>query len=166
MRKTSVMVINTTPIIALTAALGDLQILASLYQQVIVPYEVCQEIMAGGKQGFAVAEFEAATFLKKWQTPVPISPFLSNSLDRGEAAVIQLALTENISTVCIDEAAGRRVARLYELSLTGTLGILIRAQREDYPVNISQAIERMRNNGIWLSERVVRMALEQAHKFP
>jgi predicted nucleic acid-binding protein len=35
---------------------------------------------------------------------------LLNSLDAGEASVIQLALNERIRTVCIDESAGRRLA--------------------------------------------------------
>ena len=161
MPKTTTLVINTSPLISLVAALGDLNVLDSLYQQVLVPWEVCQEIQKGGADGFAVAEFEQATFLKKYPTPVEIPPFLSKTLDRGEAAVIQLALTAGISTVCIDEAAGRRVARLHDLSLTGSIGILIRAQREGYPFAMPQAIAQMREKGIWLSERVVRVALEQ-----
>ncbi len=46
-------VINTGPLIALVAALGDLAILKSLYHKVHVPYEVSMEIMANGAQGFA-----------------------------------------------------------------------------------------------------------------
>lgn len=65
--------------------------LQSLYNHVLVPFEVCQEILTGGSSGFAIAEFEAATWLQKQQTPLNISPLLLNSLDRGEAAVIQLA---------------------------------------------------------------------------
>ena len=34
-----------------------------------------------------------------------IAPILVNSLDQGEAAVIQLALDKNSQTVCTDEAA-------------------------------------------------------------
>ena len=127
-------VINTSPLISLVAALGDLTVLRSLYTEVLVPFEVCQEITAGGKDGFAVAEFEAANWLKKKETSLSISSFLLNSLDLGEAAVIQLALDENIKTVCIDEAVGRRIARLNGLSLTGSIGILLRAKQSGYPL--------------------------------
>jgi predicted nucleic acid-binding protein len=48
---------------------------------------------------------------------------LLNTLDRGEAAVIQLALDEGVHTVCIDEAAGRRIARLNGLSVRGAISI-------------------------------------------
>lgn len=155
-------VINTSPLISLVAALGDLNVLQFLYTEVLVPFEVSQEITAGGKDGFAVAEFEAATWLQKKETSLNISPFLLNSLDLGEAAVIQLALNENIQTVCIDEAVGRRIARLNGLSLTGSIGILLRAKCSGYPLQMQQAIQRMQNRGIRLSSKVIDFALEQA----
>lgn len=147
MPETESIVINTAPLIGIVAALGNLDVLLTLYTEVLVPFEVCQEILAGGSSGFAVAEFEAAHWLQKMSSPIEIAPVLLNSLDQGEAAVIQLALNEGIKTVCIDEAAGRRIARLRGLSLTGSIGILLRAKREGYPVSIKQAIERMINEG-------------------
>lgn len=161
MPNTKQIVIDTSPLISLVAALGDLTILESLYHQVIVPFEVRQEIQRGGTNGFAVTEFEQASFLKKWDKPIEISPFYIKSLDCGEAAVIQLALNERIQTVCIDEVQGRRIARLSNLSLTGSIGILIRAKREGYSFSMPDAIERMKKQGIRLSERVIRVALEQ-----
>lgn len=117
-------VINTSPLIAIVAALGDLKILQSLYIDVFVPFEVSQEILLGGFTGLAVNEFQSASWLQKQSSPLNIAPFLFNSLDLGEASVIQLALNKNISTVCIDEAVGRRIARLSGLSVTGSIGIL------------------------------------------
>ncbi|WP_414514147.1 DUF3368 domain-containing protein [Nostoc sp. PCC 9305] len=162
MLETNIIVINTAPLISIIAAIGDLRILQSLYTQVLVPFEVCQEILAGGASGFAVSEFEDADWLQKSQIPLTnISPFLLNSLDLGEASVIQLALNENIQTVCIDESAGRRVARLSGLSVTGTIGILLRSHREGYPIDIKQAIDRMIARGIRLSETIINFALQQ-----
>jgi predicted nucleic acid-binding protein len=146
------LVINTSPIIALTAALGDLQVL-KMYQRVLVPFEVHQELLVGGVGNFALPEFEAASWLDKRTGPVQLGTALQNMLDLGEATVIQLALDENIQTVCIDEATGRRVARLHRLSVTGSVGILLRARREGYDFSISDAIKRMTAQGIWLSER-------------
>jgi len=154
------LVINTGPLIALVGALEDLRILDSLYERVLVPHEVCQEIRAGGSHGFAVKEFEEASWLEKCDAPLFIPPLLANSLDVGEAAVVQLALNQQIQTVCIDEPRGRRFARLSGLSVTGSIGILLHAKREGYPLNISQAILRMKEKGIWLSERVKAFALE------
>jgi predicted nucleic acid-binding protein len=155
-------VINTSPIIAIVAALGDLKILQSLYIDVFVPFEVSQEILIGGSTGLAVKEFQAASWLKKQSSPLNIAPFLFNSLDLGEASVIQLALNNNISTVCIDEAVGRRIARLSGLSVTGSIGILLRAKREGYHLSIKTAIQEMLNHNICLSQTIIDFALKEA----
>lgn len=157
-------VINTSPLLALSAALGDLSVLQTLYKQVFVPFEVCQEIEKGGSMGFSVAEFKAATFLNKLDKPLTISPFLKNSLDIGEASVIQLALDKGVETVCIDETVGRRIARLNNLSLTGSIGILIRASKQGHLFSMSEAIKNMQARGIWLSNNVIAIALKEAEK--
>jgi len=162
-RDEKVIVINTGPIIALAAALVDLQLLASLYQTVHVPHEVATEVRAKGTAAFAVKQFDAARGLAIAGAPVPfIPPLLRNSLDLGEASVIQYALDHQVQTVCIDEASGRRVARLCGLELTGSLGILLRGKREGHPVLLKEAIERMTKRGIWLSERLIASVLRQA----
>lgn len=162
MPKTTQIIINTSPLIALVAALGDLKILEFLYTEVFVPFEVCQEIIIGGTAGFAVNEFKAATWLQKQTYPLIISPFLLNSLDIGEASVIQLALDKSIQTVCIDEVVGRRIARLNSLSLTGSIGILLRAKREGYSLSIKTAIKKMLDRNIRLSQTVINFALKEA----
>ena len=91
-----------------------------------------------------------------------ITADLFNTLDSGEAAVIQLALDQNIQTVAIDEAAGRRIARLNGLSVTGSIGILLRAKSEGYRFSMQEAIARMKARGIWLSDWVIAFALMQA----
>ena len=107
-------VTNTSPLIALVAALGDLKVLSALFDEVLVPFEVCEEITADNASRFGAVEFGEADWLKKQSQPLALSPFLSNALDRGEASVIQLALNESIKTVCIDEALGRRIAQQRE----------------------------------------------------
>jgi len=117
---------NTGPIIALAAALNALHLLDSLYGAVHVPYEVAAEIRAKGTATFAVDQFNTARGLTIVEAPMAtISPLLRNSLDLGEASVIQYALDHEVPTVCIDEIAGRRIARRCGLKLTGSLGILL-----------------------------------------
>jgi len=56
--------------------------------------------------------FQQASWLEINPAPVVLPPYLQNTLDRGEASVIQTALQQGVKRVCIDETAGRRVARL------------------------------------------------------
>ncbi|MEB3224969.1 MAG: DUF3368 domain-containing protein [Synechococcus sp.] len=156
--------INTSPLLALIAALGDLNILANLYQDVFVPFEVSQEILRGGQSDFGVMEFQAASGLKKLDQPQQISPLLLNSLDLGEASVIQCALDKSINIVCIDEAIGRRIARLSNLQLTGSIGILLRAKKEGFDFSMEEAIANMLKHGIRLSPTVIETALREANQ--
>lgn len=156
-----VLVTNTTPLIALTAAIGSVDVLRFLYDRVVVPLEVAEEVRGGGRSAFGVDVFQDARWLEVRSEPATPPALLRNSLDRGEAAVIQTALDLDIPLVCIDEAAGRRVARLCALDVTGSIGILLKARRAGFALSISDALGRMREHGIWLSERVARFALAQ-----
>jgi len=142
-------VINTSPLIALVAALGDLEVLHFLYRQVFVTSEVAREIYAGGREGFAIEAFENATWLKKHSTPLEISP-----------------LDQNIQTVCIDETAGRRIAKLSGLTVTGSIGVMLRAKKEGMDLSLHDAILNMKTRGIWLSEKVINFALREAGEMP
>ncbi len=162
MPDTKRIVINTGPIIALVAALGDLKVLRSLYSEVIVPFEVCQEILTGCPHSFAVAQFNEADWLKKWQNALEISHYLRNSLDLGEASVIQMASNEGCHIVCIDETVGRRIAKLNGWMLTGTIGILLRAKKEGLSFSMKDAIRRMSSKGVWLGAGVIDFTLYHA----
>ncbi|KPA10426.1 hypothetical protein MHK_009369 [Candidatus Magnetomorum sp. HK-1] len=65
MREPKEIVINTGPILAIIAGFGNLDILKPLYKKVLVPLEVCQEIIAGGTTGFGINEFIDAKFLTR-----------------------------------------------------------------------------------------------------
>lgn len=64
--------------------------------------------------------------------------------------------------VCIDEAVGRRVARLSSLSLTGSVGILLKAKQHNSAFSVKQAISNMQARNIRLSQRVIDFALRQS----
>ena len=159
------LVTNTTPLIALAVACGSLDILRSLYSEVLVPAEVAQELTAVGVERAGVAEFVAATWLKPVSTRAVIAPYLLNILDRGEAAVIQTALDMNVPLVAIDEVVGRRVTRLAGLNVTGSIGIMLKARQAGLIEPMAQCIERLHVHGIWLSQSVIDFALAQEAGF-
>jgi predicted nucleic acid-binding protein len=162
MPDSKIIVINTGPILAIIAAQGDLNILHELYHQVYVPYEVKKELTGYGQNRFGVKEFKEAQYLHVHSRPLSMPPILQNTLDSGEASVIQLALMKKIDTVCIDETIGRRIARLYNLKVTGSLGILLRAKKEGFPISIKQAIENMHKKDIYLSSSLINSVLKLA----
>jgi len=155
-------VVNTGPLLALVAATGGLDVLRGLYREVLVPREVHAEILAGGADGFGIEEVGAATWITIWPIGLSIEPLVRNALDVGEASVVQLALNEKIELVCIDEAVGRRVARMADLRVTGSIGILLRAIREGRAIDMEEAIGRMTQRGVWLSPQVKAFAIRNA----
>jgi predicted nucleic acid-binding protein len=156
-------VVNTTPLIALSTA-GCVAALAHLYEHVIVPREVADEILAGGPGSPGFRELSETPTLDVQASRIEIPVYLANALDHGEAAVIATALANDVPLVCIDETVGRRIARMSGLTLTGSIGVLIKAKRLGFPVVIRDAMTHMREHGIWLSETVFAAALSSANE--
>ena len=91
---------------------------------------------------------------------------LARQLDPGEAWVIQSALAQKVETVAIDEKVGRRVARIYGLQVTGSLGILIRARRMGVIPNLETALTRMHDHGLWVTPELRAQALQAVDEAP
>lgn len=158
------LVIDASPLISITAALGNLDILKKLYDKVIVPFEVCEEVEKGGRSKFAVPEFREASWLDKRTKPTVINDYTSNVLDKGEASVIMTATKEKLENVCIDEEAGRRFARLAGLNVTGAIGILLLAREDGMDIDMKEAIKKMKEKGAWISQRVENKILKEINK--
>ena len=82
-------------------------------------------------------------------TDLPL--LLSSQLDRGEAAVIQAAINHQVSTVVIDESLGRRMARLHQLNVTGSLGSLVKAAKAGLITDVEACFVRMHEKDVWIS---------------
>lgn len=156
------LVINTGPVIALTAALESLEFLNELYREILIPAEVIRELEVVGSncpELNAIRECEALRVLSE---PVDIPLLLRSQLDTGEASVIQTALIHQVTTVVIDEKLGRRMARLHQLRVTGSLGILVKASKAGLIPDLNECFNRMRQKGVWISERLQEEALRAA----
>ena len=154
-------IINTGPLIACAIATDDWRILTSCGLSLSVPTSVWMEIQNGpqGAPGRAL------------QLPpdIPICPIdeiphhLSQTLDLGEASVIALALQQQAPLVVIDELAGKRMARLHGLQVTGSLGLLVCACRNNPSLHFDACATAMMSGGIHLSQRVLDHARALLH---
>lgn len=75
--------------------------------------------------------------------------------------LFNLLWDKGIKTVCIDEKTGRRVAKLNNLFLTGSVGILIKAKKMGFISSVKDALMNMKSRGIYLSAGVVDFALRE-----
>lgn len=155
-------VTNTSPVIALFG-LGELRLFDSLFEQVIVPFEVWEELAdkAGALEPDALRALRSVVFL-----PSPSVPTEAASLHAGEAAAIALAVSKPGSWVVLDEIAARRVATNIGLFVVGTLGILVEAKRQGIVPAIGPLVEKMLENGCRLGPELVKSVLTSAGEMP
>jgi uncharacterized protein len=59
----------------------------------------------------------------------PLAQLLKQSLDRGEAEAIALAIELEADWILLDEREGRKAAKSLGLKVTGILGVLLRAKQ-------------------------------------
>jgi len=86
---------NTSPLLAI-AKMQAFEVIGNLPFEFVCPSEVEAEILVGANQGYAV---EIPAWLNVLSLNSALSPLAVAALDAGEAAVIQLALEQNIKLV-------------------------------------------------------------------
>ncbi len=154
-------VVNTSPWIALSIC-GQVSLLERLYTDVYIPYQVREEIIAGGKQNVGVKELEASHWLKVERVANINQVALLYELEDGEAEVIILAKEKGIGNVLIDEKIARLQAKVLGLDVIGTLGLLLKAKKMGYISQIKPLIIKLRDNGIWIKDEIVIGILDSA----
>jgi predicted nucleic acid-binding protein len=80
-------------------------------------------------------------------------------LGPGESAVIELARSFADSAAVIDDLAGRRCAEAFGLALRGTVGLVLAAKWAGRLPVARPVLERLRDNGMYLSDAVLQRAL-------
>jgi predicted nucleic acid-binding protein len=137
---------NSTPIIALSK-IGLLDILRELFSTIVIPEAVRVEVSDRGKNRAGSAEIKVCEWIvtKKVQNHTAVD-FLLVSVDPGEAEAIALARESNADLLLIDDRAGRRISESVGLSITGTIGVLLRYYRGD-PFSFKKSIDELIANG-------------------
>ena len=136
------LVCNTGPILAL-GKMGVLEHLPRMGLKIVFPSAVAKELDSGADAGFPVIR-------PAWIPVVDPSrnPAFEFSLDPGEAAVLELALTLGVQRVCIDEWRGRRAAIALGLQVTGSLGLLGRMRSLGLIESLEGPINRALEAGV------------------
>ena len=153
-------VVNAGPLVALSL-LKKLDLLPALFAECWVPRAVFDEVaVAGiGKPG-ANSLQDAAWRARVRVTPVP-DPLLVMELDAGEGEVISLALQLSPCVAIIDERRGRRIARhVYGLTVKGTAGILVEAQRAGLIPAVRPLLLDLRATGYFIAGNVIAAACQ------
>ncbi|MBI5823047.1 MAG: DUF3368 domain-containing protein [Chloroflexi bacterium] len=152
-------VLNASPLIAM-GKIGQIALFTSLAQEVIVPSAVAEEIKAGPKSDAARLAIESGIF-KIIQAPEPTPELIAWDLGAGETSVIAYALNNLGWTAILDDAAARKCASSFGVSVKGSLAVVVLAKKRGLVPSAKQLIRAMQDAGLRLDERLVRQVLKE-----
>lgn len=83
-------------------------------------------------------------------------------LHDGEVEVMILAQEEpKADLVILDDNSAKKTAKFLELSVTGTLGVLVKAKQLNYIEKVKPLMDALIANGFFVTQNVYSMVLEQ-----
>ena len=83
------------------------------------------------------------------------------TLHRGERQAILLAEALRADALLIDEQIGRTIALSRNLPLSGTLGVLERADTMGFVSDFPQVLQRLKASGFFITEALEQQLLER-----
>jgi len=154
-----VVIVNTSPLFYLHR-LGCLNILEKLYGEIVIPGAVVDELKEGKRVGEDVPEIADYKWINVKDVTIPAFIKIISDLGHGEAEVLALACEEKEPLVIIDDEIARKIAKLQGIKLTGTAGVLLKAKTNNYISEIKPVLEKLREVGCYLSDRVIAEVLK------
>ncbi len=154
-----IIISDTGPLISL-AKTGQLFILKELFEQVLIPKAVHDELYL--ESHHKETDDLNKAIIDKWiKVVIPKkapSKLLLNSLDIGESEAITVAKEMNIPLL-IDEQKGRKVAKKENVKITGSIGILLIAKKKGVLKNVRKSMQKMQDTGYRFSKKLYKKAL-------
>jgi len=152
---------NTTPLRYLIAIEQE-HLLGQLFEKVFVPVAVHEELTDARtpepvrRRVLSLpAWFEVRTLQEVHPATFPVT------LHRGEREAILLAEALRADVLLIDEQIGRTIALGRNLPLSGTLGVLERADRMGFVGDFPEALQQLKASGFFITKALEQQLLER-----
>lgn len=148
---------NTSPISGL-AIIGRLEALRTQFGVIQIPETVRDELLCleHSAARLAIHRAQAAGWINiaSVKNKALVSA-LNVTLDAGEAAAIALAVAADADFLIMDESTGRATARNLGLTITGTLGVLLKEKRAGRIPSLNVEMKRLMDEaGFFLSDSI------------
>ncbi|MBW4591963.1 MAG: DUF3368 domain-containing protein [Brasilonema angustatum HA4187-MV1] len=136
-----IVVCDTSPITNL-AAVGQLKLLQQLYNNIIIPQAVYDEMVNLDYAVPGAIKVQSLSWIQHQQViNLTLVTTLLAELDQGEAEAIVLAIELGADLLLLDERRGRKVASRYGLNITGLLGILIEGKHKGLIATVKPVLD-------------------------
>ncbi|KGE84975.1 DUF3368 domain-containing protein [Phaeodactylibacter xiamenensis] len=158
-------VVSDTTAISNLVQIGKLNLLQSLYGEVVIPESVYDELQILVDLNIVSKE----DLRQKWIKPkrVKDNSEVSKLLDRldiGESEAIIMGIELSADYLLIDEKAGRLIALEKNIKIIGTLGVLIEARSNNLIVSVQEEMDKLRRIGFWISDSLYAKILAEEQK--
>lgn len=157
-------VVSDTSAIVNLAIIGQLDLLRRLFDRVLIPQAVFDEIVvAGAGRPGAEAVARQPWIRTRRVTDRALVDVLRVELDLGEAEAIVPAREADCDLLLIDERRGRSVADRLGLAKIGLVGVLVLAKRSGEIPAVRPVLDALRHEaGFWIREDLHLRVLEEA----
>jgi predicted nucleic acid-binding protein len=162
---------NASPLIIMSK-LGQLTLLPQLYDQVLIPQTVYEEVVVVGLRDGHTDAIAVDHLVRLGSIAVQAVTLSADDqewaskIDQGEAEVIALARDTRAQWALIDNAHARRAARALKIRPRGTIGVLLEAaSRGQLTIpEFELLVEEIKHHPeFWISERLCDAALARVH---
>ena len=143
--------------------IGRLSLLKKLFEEIIIPRGVYDEIVVEQKEGSDIFKKSTYLIVKDVEDRVSID-FLMSSFGKGEAEVLTLAKEKKADLILLDEKRARKTARRAGFKVMGILGILVISKNKGFISSVKPFIEELNKQGFRLSEKVIKRTLKEARE--
>jgi len=160
-----IVVSNTSPLTNL-AAIGQFEILHSLYATIHIAEGVWNELNYRGERWPGCAEVAAVNWIQRHTVRNQfLMRVLRRDLDCGESESIALALELGADMILLDEKEGRHAAQRLGLRVVGVVGVLLDAKSHGFIAHIHPHLDALRQTaGFYLKESIYQAALILANE--
>jgi predicted nucleic acid-binding protein len=122
---------------------GLLDILRLRYGVITIPTAVAAELREGLRRGVDLPDLAPLKWMRIRQPERRLLAAIVADLGAGEREVLALGTAKQDSLVILDDAQGRRHARLLKLNVTGTLGVLLKAKETGLLPALAPVLDRL-----------------------
>jgi predicted nucleic acid-binding protein len=145
-------IISDTSCFIVLSNIGELNLLKSLYGQIITTIEIANEF---GEE------------MPDWVTIIEVNDkyrqqLLEMQIDKGESSAIALALETPDSTIILDDFKARKISEHLGLKITGTIGVIVKAKLNGIIPSIKPILSKIRTTDFRLTAELEILALKEA----
>jgi uncharacterized protein len=160
------MIVSDTSPISNLIQINRLDILESLFQEIVIPPKVHDEIEQLTNFGVNLTAYYSATWIRKEHPYNSLKlASLKTIVDEGESEAIVLAQELGATYLLIDERIGTKIAHQEGLQTIGLIGVLIKAKMAGFVSSVMPIVEDLENiAGFWVGERLKNLIRNQVNE--